>query len=256
MLSPPWHDQCSCVDERPFCPHPRVPFRDSGAVCECASVNEAGAKARDGMKQRTLQILYAYWDGLRAGRIAPLRLELDPSRIGSILPEILLLERVAADTYCYRLAGTRLCEIFGSELRGSNLLDGWTAADRSELERALALTCEQGAATHLTMEASAGSTRRVQLEALYLPLMHANNVIERVVGALSAITSPHWLGHDRLTDKRLLAHDLIWPDGRPQRALSASAQPHASMPPAPPAAGFARGDRPTFRVLDGGRKED
>src|SRR5512145_440828 len=111
------------------------------------------------MQQRTLQILYAYWNGLRAGRIAPARLEIDPSRIGAILPEILLLERVDADTYCFRLAGTRLCEIFGSELRGSNLLDGWPAADRTALARALTLTCEQGAATHLVIEGSASSTR-------------------------------------------------------------------------------------------------
>ncbi|MBO0765768.1 MAG: PAS domain-containing protein, partial [Hyphomicrobiaceae bacterium] len=150
------------------------------------------------MKQRTLQILYAYWDGLRAGRIAPLRLEVDPSRIGSILPEIFLLERLDATTYCYRLAGTRLCEIFGSELRGTNLLDGWTTADRAELERALTRTCDEGAATHIVMEACAGASRRVQLEALLLPLMHAGNAIERVLGAVSAVASPHWLGHDRL----------------------------------------------------------
>jgi hypothetical protein len=208
------------------------------------------------MKQRTLQILYAYWDGLRAGRIAPQRLELDPSRIGSILPEILLLERVDAGTYCYRLAGTRLCEVFGSELRGSNLLDGWSAADRTELTRDLALTCEQGAATHVTMEGSAGSTRRVQLEALFLPLTHANNTIERVLGAVSAVASPHWLGHDRLIDKRLVAHELIWPDGRPHRALPSAVQAPASPPPGGYPASLPRGDRRAFRVLDGGRKED
>ena len=33
-------------------------------------------------------------------------------------------------TYQYRLAGTRLCELFGSELRGRNFLDGWSDGDR------------------------------------------------------------------------------------------------------------------------------
>lgn len=203
------------------------------------------------MKQRTLQILYAYWDGLRAGRIAPLRLEIDPSRIGAILPEIFLLERVDAATYCFRLAGTRLCEIFGSELRGTNLLDGWPAADRTKLAGALGLTCEHGAATHLVMEGIAGTSRRVELEALMLPLIHSGNAIERVLGAVSAVSSPHWLGHDRLVDKRLVAHDLIWPDGRPAREASVAAEAPAGFP-----AGLPRGDRRAFRVLDGGRKED
>src|SRR5262245_6122609 len=202
------------------------------------------------MKQRTLQILYTYWNGLRAGRLAPLRLEIDPSRIGAILPEIFLLERVDAGTYCYRLAGTRLCEIFGSELRGANLLDGWTAADRTALAHDLTLTCEQGAATHLVIDASADSARRVQLEAILLPLMHAGNAAGRVIGAMSAISSPHWLGHDSLRDKRLVSHELIWPDGRPNSATASASQPTA--PPPPP----VRGDRRSFRVLDGGRKED
>ncbi|HEX5998669.1 MAG TPA: PAS domain-containing protein [Hyphomicrobiaceae bacterium] len=202
------------------------------------------------MKQRTLQILYTYWNGLRAGRIAPQRLEIDPSRIGAILPEIFLLERMDPATYCYRLAGTRLCEIFGSELRGTNLLDGWTAPDRATLAADLALTCERGAALHLVLEASADTTRRVQLEVILLPLSHADNAIGRVIGAMSAIASPHWLGHDHLRDRRLVSHESIWPDGRPNRVISGAGLLE------PPLNTASAGARRNFRVLDGGRKED
>jgi hypothetical protein len=206
------------------------------------------------MQQRTLQILYAYWNGLRGGRVAPSRLEIDPSRVGGILPEIFLVERVDAATYSYRLAGTRLCEMFGRELRGTNMLDGFSAADRALLAHDLALTCGQGAGTHLVVEASAGSSRRVQLETLLLPLMQAGTVIERVIGATSAIASPHWLGHDKLVDKRLLSHEPIWPDGRPRLGVPSVAPVAAA--PAPPATIGHKGDRRAFRVLDGGRKED
>ena len=201
------------------------------------------------MQQRTLQILYTYWNGLRAGRVAPARLEIDPSRIGAILPEIFLLERMDAATYCYRLAGTRLCEMFGSELRGTNLLDGWSAPDRAALANDLALTCERGAAIHLVLEARADGDRRVQLEAAFLPLMHAEGAIGRVIGAMSAMASPHWLGHEPLRARRLLHHELIWPDGRPNAAL-------AAMPPRSPPPTTGGGLRRSFRVLDGGRKED
>ena len=87
------------------------------------------------MKQRTLQTLYGYWNEARAGRLAPLRLEIEPSRIAGILAETFMLERMDAATYQYRLAGTRLCELFGSELRGMNFLDNWSEADRAVLER-------------------------------------------------------------------------------------------------------------------------
>jgi hypothetical protein len=207
------------------------------------------------MKQRTLQILYAYWDRLRAGRIAPLRLEIDPSRIGSILPETFLLERTDTAAYRYRLAGTRLCEIFGVELRSSNILDGWSAADRMVLARDLAFTCEEGAATLLTMEASADHIRRVQLEVILLPLMHANNMVGRVIGAMSPMTSPHWLGHDHLRAKRLVRHELLWPDRRPHANFE-SAGVRVPVLSAGRPVGVAKGDRRGFRVLDGGRKGD
>ena len=73
------------------------------------------------MKQTTIQTLYAYWDGVRAGRIAPRRLEIEPARIAAILSETFMLECGDGD-YRYRLAGSRLCELFGYELRGTSFL--------------------------------------------------------------------------------------------------------------------------------------
>ena len=80
--------------------------------------------------QKTLQTLYGYWNEVRAGRLAPQRLEIEPSQIAGILSETFMLERIDAATYQYRLAGTRLCEMFGSELRGKNFLEGWSEPDR------------------------------------------------------------------------------------------------------------------------------
>lgn len=207
------------------------------------------------MKQKTTQTLYAYWNDLRAGRTAPRRLEIEPSRIGSILPETFMLERTAPSSYHYRLAGTRLCEIFGTELRGTNLLEGWTASDRATIAGNLISTCEQGAATLLTIEAGSDTVRRVQLEVIMLPLMHANNTMERVIGAMSVLTSPHWLGYERLTVKRLIDHDLIWPDGRPRSIIDRTGK-EAPFRPAPPAMRMVKSDRRLFRVFDGGRNKD
>ena len=207
------------------------------------------------MKQRTTQTLYAYWNDLRAGRIAPGRLEIEPSRISATLPETFMLERTDPASYHYRLAGTRLCEIFGTELRGTNLLAGWTASDRTAIAASLKSTCEQGAVTLLTIEAGADMIRRVQLEVIMLPLMHANNTMERVIGAMSALTSPHWLGYEHLTVKRLIDHNLIWPDGRPRAIIERTGR-EAPFRPAPPAVRLVQSERRLFRVFDGGRSKD
>ncbi|MBX9589139.1 MAG: PAS domain-containing protein [Hyphomonadaceae bacterium] len=205
------------------------------------------------MKQRTIQTLYAYWNDVRAGRIAPRRLEIEPSRIGSILPETFMLERAAPANYQFRLAGTRLCEIFGTELRGANMLAAWTGSDRAAIAADLASTCAQGAATLLNVEAEADTTRRIRLEIIMLPLMHANNTMDRVIGAMSALTSPHWLGYEPVTIKRLIDHTLIWPDGRPRLLIERTGREAPFRASPPPVVRMVKSERRLFRVFDGGR---
>jgi hypothetical protein len=203
------------------------------------------------MKQRTIQILYGYWNEVRAGRLAPRRLEIEPSRIAGILPETFMLERTEANAFPFRLAGTRLCETFGWELRGTDFLSGWSEQDRASLSRQLITACEQGAAVLFTVEATADNLHRVELEAIVLPLIHTGSTIGRLVGAMSATTSPHWLGSLRLDKKRLARCELIWPDGRPH-SLVERAGWRAPFAPSLSEARTAKEDRRNFRVLDGG----
>jgi hypothetical protein len=206
------------------------------------------------MKQRTLQTLYGYWNEVRAGRLAPLRLEIEPSRIAGILSETFMLERFDAATYQYRLAGTRLCELFGSELRGTNFLDGWSEQDRQLLEHQFASICERGAVVVLTMEGSADTRQRLELEVILLPLLHAGNRIARIIGAMSAASAPHWLHSEPLRSRRLLRHEVIWPDGRPHSVVERSSR---QVPFLPRLAGarLVKSNQRQFRVLEGGRSD-
>jgi hypothetical protein len=204
------------------------------------------------MRHRPLQSLYAYWNELRAGRLAPRRLEIEPSRIAPILAETFMLERAGTGAYQFRLAGTRLCEVFGSELRGSDFLAGWNEQDKVVLERQLATVCERGGVLTLGMEAGSDVRHRLELEVILLPLMHAGNTITRIIGAMGAATSPHWLSSQRLTERRLLRHDLMWPDGRPHAVIERGTR----QVPFVRALGdirIVRRERRAFRVLQGGR---
>jgi len=207
-----------------------------------------------GMKQRTLQILYAYWNEVRAGRLAPLRLEIEPSRIAGILSETFMLERLDAANYQYRLAGTRLCELFGSELRGANFLDDWSEPDRAVLERQFATLCEQGAAVVLTMEGSVNTRQRVELEVILLPLLHGGSQVTRIIGAMSASSAPHWLHNEPLRSRRLLRHEIVWPDGRPHSIVERMGR---QVPFLARLAGsrLFKSNQRQFRVLEGGRRD-
>jgi len=204
------------------------------------------------MKQRTLQVLYAYWNDVRAGRLAPLRLEIEPSRIAGILAETFMLERLDGGNYQYRLAGTRLCELFGSELRGANFLDGWSAPDREVLERQLSTLRDQGAVVVLTMEGSIDTRQRVELEVILLPLLHGGKQVARIIGAMSAASAPHWLHNEPLRSRRLLRHEIIWPDGRPHSVVERAGR-QAPFLPRVTTGRIVKSNQRQFRVLDGGR---
>ena len=204
------------------------------------------------MRQRTSQILFAYWNEVRAGRLAPQRFDVEPARIASILPETFILECVNSHTFRYRLAGTRICEQLGYELRGSNFLDGWPEEDHITLERALATLVSQGAGLELVVEARPGRGAAARFELVLLPLLHTRQTVARIVGCISILQpEPAWLGSEPPTVRRIISSDLIWPDGRPHSVARAMAR---QSPFAPEMAGarIVQSARRTFRILDGG----
>lgn len=205
------------------------------------------------MKQKTSQILYAYWNGVRGERMAPRRFEIEPARIATILPETFILERLDTDTFVYRLAGTRLCEQFGCEFRGTNFLDGWSEDDRHIIAQQLAQAAAQGGVVVLDVEAGVldPARSRVTFEMTLMPLVHTSAQVSRLLGSCSAIDPPGWLGAERLTSKRLLAHHVVWPDGRPH-ALADKYRNQTPFIASLAGARVVKSERRSFRVLDGG----
>ena len=203
--------------------------------------------------QSSLQTLYSYWNEVRAGRLAPQRLEIEPSRIAGILSETFMLERIDAGTYQFRLAGTRLCELFGSELRGKNFLADWSDEDRRVLEWHLTTIAEKGAAVLLTIEGAVDSRHRVELTTNLLPLLHGGK-ITRIIGAMSPTSAPHWLGSEPLRSRQLKHHQIVWPDGRPHATVARlGKQAPFQSGLTGPGVRIVKNDLRRFRVLEGGR---
>lgn len=205
------------------------------------------------MKTDPLQKLLEYWNEVRAGRIAPRRLEIEPTAIAPILAETFMLERAELDAYPYRLAGTRLCEAFGMELRGRNFLDGWNVADRATLVHNLRSLSAHGAVLRISCVASADVRHALEMESILLPLLHSGDEISRIIGATGVRGEPHWLGRERLVNLRLTDCSVIWPDGRPHGLASRPAEkapaPVRDLGPVQ----VVRQERRVFRVLQGGR---
>lgn len=204
------------------------------------------------MRQRATQSLYAYWNGVRAGRIAPRRFEIEPSRITDLLADTFILERIDTERFRFRLAGTRICDMLGPEFRISDFLDPWGDDDRETLQRMFQNMTGHGGVGLLEVEAATrDGTVTARLEILLLPLLHTRDVVDRFLGSIVAHDHVEQPPASRLLLKRIVSHDIIWPDGRPHDIVD-HMQRQSPFLPHIRTARIVRSERRQFRVYDGG----
>jgi hypothetical protein len=103
----------------------------------------------------------------------------------------------------------------------------------------------------LEMEARTADGRSAQFEAVLLPLVHTRDVVDRFLGAISAIQPPAWLGGGEIVALSLTRREIVWPDGRPHSLTTRAGQPPALASHASHGR-IVRSERRQFRVLDGG----
>ena len=85
------------------------------------------------MKHAASRELYAYWQEKRGTRRAPERAEIEPGAIRGVLSDAFILALDRNRGHPVRLAGTRVCALFGREIKGESFLDFWAriqSADR------------------------------------------------------------------------------------------------------------------------------
>jgi hypothetical protein len=204
--------------------------------------------------QNTLETLYTYWNGVRAGRLAPRRLEIEPASIAPLLADTFMLERVHDDSFQYRLAGTHVCDTFGGELRGQGFLQDFHENDRAALGRAIRDLTDRGAVVRLATLGISDARHTLDIETILLPLAHAGDSISRILGASIPTSRPPWLGHYKIKKLRLINHDLVWPDGRPYQVVARAMAPQPFMR-SDNVVRIFRNEKRTFRLLQGGRSD-
>lgn len=146
------------------------------------------------MKHPTSRMLHAYWERLRGERAAPERAEIEPGEIRHLLADSLILELdMAARQASVRLAGTRVCALYGRELKGLPFATLWgqRASDPWRLVEVVAHDT-LGVVAGLRGANAAGES--LDMELLLLPLRHRGRTQVRALGTLTPESAPHWLG--------------------------------------------------------------
>lgn len=190
-----------------------MPERTEG-VFPCGRNGTAGAR---GMKHKTTQALFDYWNAIRAGRPAPLRSEIQPGDIRRLLPHVFILERQDERTYRFRLAGTGLCSIYGMEFRGHNLLAMWQDECHASLRQALAEVTGNANVAVVEYTAATNHHREASFEMSMLPLAQDNGAITRVLGAAVPIDDSPWIGDHLLARQWIDRMQILDPERMPRR---------------------------------------
>jgi hypothetical protein len=156
---------------------------------------ENGTRGRK-IKHPSNRELFDYWNERRGLRQAPTRADIEPSGIRNILGDTFVIEASQSQSHRFRIAGTRLCALFGRELKAESFVMIWQQPWQIAVRELIAVSVEEkvGIVAGVTAATSDDMLAPVHLEMLLLPLTARSRGETHVMGTLSPMETPYWLG--------------------------------------------------------------
>ena len=166
------------------------------------------------MRQTSSLRLYDYWNELRGSAPAPDRTRLDPYAISNILTDTFILEIDPWKSLPFRLVGSRTNSLFARELKGYPFTHLFSLAHRPDIKSAIEWISEEAVPLVAGVTGQAVNDRQIRLELLLLPLEHEQKLDQRILGSLSLIEKPEWIGliavnHLEISSLRILNHSQL-----------------------------------------------
>jgi hypothetical protein len=148
------------------------------------------------MKHPSNRELFDYWNERRGDRLAPERADIEPAAIRQVLGDTFVIEMSGPDSHQFRIAGTRLCALFGRELKAESFLKLWSRPGQTAIRELLSVVMDEkvGIVASATGTTSDDTLAPLNLELLLLPLAFRSRNEARVMGALLPMAAPYWLG--------------------------------------------------------------
>jgi len=155
------------------------------------------------MKHSSSRQLFDYWNRRRGNRPAPERGEIEPAAIRGVLGDTFILSYDPAAGHPFRLAGTRVCALFGRELKAEAFAGLWTEEAHEPAIRLVGLTADEwvGLVAGVTGRVEGGPA--LDLELLLLPLSYRGRSHARILGVLAPLAPAFAPGSMPLTSLQL-----------------------------------------------------
>jgi hypothetical protein len=180
------------------------------------------------MKHKNSHLLVGYWSRLRRGRDVPDQIDIEPRAIKRMLANIFILDAANPSRPCYRLAGTGLCERFGSELRGTNFLSQWETQSGVALASLMKQSLKMKQPICLSSIGATADNGMVELETVLAPISSGAGEPTRFMGMVQILGDATPLTGRAIVFERLVGSQIVRED-EPFPAFEV-----LPPPPAPP----------------------
>lgn len=146
---------------------------------------------RSGCSLSPIRQAEAYWTALRQGDDVPKRSQIDPRGLENILSQTFVLERIAPGIARFRLAGQKMNEMAGMEVRGMPLTAFFTPIARKQVSAALEHMFDTPAIVEMTLSTVATRGHPAQeARMLMLPLRSDLGDVSRALGVFVSEGNP------------------------------------------------------------------
>ncbi|RBI70843.1 PAS domain-containing protein [Roseovarius sp. TE539] len=211
----------------------------------------SGAAVAPTGRDSALSALVGYWAGMCDGAQVPRRSDVDPRRIGALLSNAFIAERIAPGHARLRIAGMHLTELMGMEVRGLPLSAFIAPAGRDRLADGLVRLFDQPATLRLDLVLRGDGRGRAAATGtmVLLPLRSDMGDVSRALGCLIT-TAPPGAAPVRFDIRDCKATPVLRDTGPPPAAGPCPARGRAdALLRYDAAPGIRSGERPYLRLV-------
>ena len=117
------------------------------------------------MKNASTRLVYDYWNRKRGDRLAPQRADINPTDIRHALSDTFMLAADFINQLRFRLAGTRVCALFGREIKGEAFAELWNDESHKMIEKQITIVTNEatGLVAGVTAHTEDGLTADLEL---------------------------------------------------------------------------------------------
>ncbi|WP_179869684.1 PAS domain-containing protein [Rhizobium chutanense] len=145
------------------------------------------------MRVQTTIEIFDYWNRIRGAADAPLKSQVEPSAVPHLLQSLFILETREPGNIGFRLAGTRICDLFGRDLRGERFSSLWANGQDADIERTAMGVMDHAMPALFNATGYSTVGHQASFEIIMMPLRSPHGACDRLLGAIAPTASASWL---------------------------------------------------------------